>query len=374
MKRVFILAAIAAALLLSKDVRAGLWKRAGRVRIDSVSSLPGGLGLLPALPEDPENPITPAKYELGQKLFEDPRLSGDESLSCASCHAKEMGYAEGVPFSAGAEGKPMPRHTPTLLNSAYYRYINWDGRFANVSELVLSVMANPRNMNMQDESVLIARLESVPEYRVQFQEVFGGRPTRQRVALAIEAYVRRLTTPNSPFDHYAAGDQRALSEAQKRGLVLFVGKADCAMCHRGPNFSDDQFHALGIAGDDAGRFKVTSVEADRGTFRTPTLRNVEVTAPYMHDGSKPTLRAVIDFYNNGGGPQRPKSPLLRKLDLTEQEKSDLVAFLESLTGTVEKFESRTADPTPATSAPPPLPAPRRVRAASTATTSVRPGR
>jgi cytochrome c peroxidase len=341
-KAVFVLAAIAAAMLSSRDVRAGLWKRSGRVRIDSVSSLPGGLGRLPALPENPENPITPAKFRLGEQLFEDARLSGDENLSCASCHPREMGYADGVPFSEGAEGKPMPRHTPTLLNSAYSRYINWDGKFADVSQLVLAVMANPRNMNMQDEGVLVARLESVPEYREQFQEVFGGPPTKQRVALAIDAYVRRLTTPNSPFDRYAAGDPRALTDAQKRGLVLFVGKADCAMCHRGPNFADDQFHALGLTGDDAGRFKVTGVEADRYAFKTPTLRNVELTAPYMHDGSVSTLRGVIDFYNAGGGRQRPKSPLLRKLDLTEREKSDLVAFLESLTGTVEKLESRTA--------------------------------
>jgi len=341
-RRVFVLAAIAAALLVSKDVRAGLWKRAGRVRIDSVSSLPGGLGLLPALPEDPENPITPAKFALGRQLFEDTRLSGDESLSCSSCHLKELGYADGMPFSEGTGGTPMPRHTPTLLNSAYSRYINWDGKFANVPQLVLAVMANPRNMNMQDESVLIARLESVPEYRAQFRQVFDGPPTKQRVALAIDAYVRKLTTPNSPFDRYVAGDQRALTEAQKRGLVLFVGKADCAMCHRGPAFADDQFHALGITGNDAGRFKVTGVEADRYTFKTPTLRNVELTAPYMHDGSVSTLRGVIDLYNAGGGRQRPKSTLLRKLDLTEQEKSDLVAFLESLTGTVEKVEVKTA--------------------------------
>jgi cytochrome c peroxidase len=312
------------------------------VRIDSVSSLPGGLGLLPALPEDPANPITPAKFELGRELFEDTRLSGDESLSCSSCHLKELGYADGMPFSEGAEGKPMPRHTPTLLNAAYSRYINWDGKFANVPQLVLAVMANPRNMNMQDEGVLVARLEAVPEYRERFRELFGGPPTRQRVALAIDAYVRKLTTPNSPFDRYVAGDPRALTEAQKRGLVLFVGKADCAMCHRGPTFADDQFHALGVTGNDAGRFNVTGVEADRYTFKTPTLRNVELTAPYMHDGSVSTLRGVIDIYNAGGGPYRPKSSLLRKLDLTEQEKSDLVAFLESLTGTVEKLESRTA--------------------------------
>jgi cytochrome c peroxidase len=248
-----LLAAIAAALLSSNDVRGGLWRGAGRVRVDSVSSLPGGLGRLPALPDDPENPITSAKVELGRQLFEDARLSGDESMSCASCHPREMAYADATPLSEGAGGQPMPRHTPTLLNSAYYRYINWDGKFANIPQLVLGVLANPRNMNMQDESVLVARLESVPEYRAGFRDVFGGPPTKQLVALAIDAYVLRLTTPNSPFDRYAAGDRRALTDAQKRGLVLLVGKADCAMCHRGPNFADDQFHALGIPGADTGR-------------------------------------------------------------------------------------------------------------------------
>jgi len=337
--RVFVFAAIAAALLLSNDLSA--WGRS-RHPIDAVRPLPGGLGLLPAVPEDPENPITPAKVELGRQLFEDARLSGDESLACASCHPREMAYAEPVPFSEGAGGQPMPRHTPTLLNSAYYRYINWDGKFADVPQLILSVLANPKNMNMPDERVLVARLESVPEYRVKFHELFGGRPTKQRVALAIDAYIRRLTTPNSPFDRYVAGDIYALTDAQKRGLALFVGKAECAMCHRGPNFEDDQFHALGVGGDDPGRFKVTGVEADRNAFKTPTIRNVTLTAPYMHDGSLATLRDVVDFYNRGGGGNQPKSVLLRRLNLTEKEKGDLVAFLESLTGSVEKMEVKTA--------------------------------
>ena len=340
--RIFVLAAIAAALLFANDVRAGRSRPRARHPIDAIRPLPGGLGVLPAPPEDPDNPSTPAKFELGRQLFEDTRLSGDQSLSCASCHPREMGYAEGVPFSEGAEGKPMPRHTPTLLNSVYYRYINWDGKFGNVPQLVLAVLANPRNMNMQDEGVLVARLESVPAYRAQFREVFGGPPTSQRVALAIDAYVRKLTTPNSPFDRYAAGDKKALSNAQKRGLELFVGKAECTMCHRGPNFEDDQFHALGVKGDDSGRFKITGVEADRNAFKTPTIRNVALTAPYMHDGSLSTLREVIDFYDASGGQQQPKSVLLRKLHLTEKEKSDLVAFLQSLTGRVKKMESRTA--------------------------------
>jgi len=338
-KRIFVFAAMAAVLLSSNDVSAGSRKRH---RIDAMRPLPGGLGVLPAIPPNPENPITPAKFDLGKQLFEDARLSGDESLSCASCHPREMAYADAVRFSEGAGGAPMPRHTPTLLNAAYYRYINWDGKFANIPQLVLAVLANPRNMNMQDEDVLVARLESVPAYRAQFRELFGGGPTKQRVALAIDAYVRALTTPNSPFDRYAAGNTAALTDAQKHGLELFVGKAECAMCHRGPNFEDDQFHALGIGGDDAGRFKITGVEADRNAFKTPTLRNVALTAPYMHDGSLSTLREVTDFYNAGGGGRPPKSVLLRKLNLTDNEKSDLVAFLESLTGTVEKTPVHTA--------------------------------
>ena len=337
--RVFVVAAIAAVLVLSSEVSAGRWRQ---LPIDAIRTLPGGLGLLPAPPVDPENPVTSAKINLGKQLFDDTRLSGDESLSCASCHPKEMGYTEATRFSEGMEGQPMPRHTPTLLNAAYYRYINWDGKFTSTAQLVPAIMANPKNMNMQDEGVLAARLESVPEYRAQFREVFGGPPTKQRVAFALDAYVRSLTTPNSPFDRYVAGNRNALTDAQKRGLMLFVGKADCTMCHRGPNFADDQFHALGISGDDQGRFKVTGAEADRYAFKTPTLRNVGETAPYMHDGSVATLRDVIDFYNAGGGYQQPKSVLLRPLNLTEKEKSDLVAFLESLTGEVERKEGRGA--------------------------------
>ena len=340
--RTIILAALAAALFSSNDALAATSRRPARYPIDAIRPLPGGLGLLPAPPEDAENPSTPAKIELGRQLFEDTRLSGDESLSCASCHPREMGYAEAVPFSPGAEGKPMPRHTPTLLNAVYSRYINWDGKFANVVQLVPAILANPRNMNMQDEAVLVARLESVPAYRALFRELFGAPPTIQRVAQALDAYVRSLTTRNSPFDRYVAGDKKALTGPQKRGLMLFVGKADCTMCHRGPNFADDQFHALGVKGDDTGRFKITGVEADRNAFKTQTLRNVARTAPYMHDGSLSTLREVIDFYDAGGGEQRPKSALLRKLHLTKREKSDLVAFLESLTGEVEKTTSRTA--------------------------------
>jgi cytochrome c peroxidase len=337
--RTFVFATIVALMFVSNDMSARHSRRPSTYAIDAIRPLPGGLGLLPPPPENRENPSTWQKIELGRRLFEDPRLSGDESLSCASCHPREMGYTEAVPFSLGSDGKPMPRHTPTLLNAAYSRSLTWDGKFANIVEVVFAVLANPRNMNMQDDAVLVARVESVPAYRALFREAFGAAPTRLRVAQALEVYVRSLTTGNSAFDRYVAGDKKALNAAQKRGLMLFVGRAGCAMCHRGPNFADDQFHALGVNGDDPGRFGVTGEEADRNGFKTPTLRNVAQTAPYMHDGSLSTLRGVIDFYDAGGG-ERPKSPLLHKLHLTKLEKSDLVAFLESLTGHVERTASR----------------------------------
>ena len=301
----------------------------------ALSPLPGDLRALPAPPLDPRNPVTPAKVELGKQLFNDVRLSGDQSLSCASCHPREMAYTETVPFSAGAHGQPMGRNTPTLLNVAYYRHINWDGKFASIAQLIPAVMVNPRVMNLQDESVLVARLESVPAYRTSFRAVFGGPPTRERVVLAIDAYIRRLTTPNSPFDRYAAGDSTALTPAQQRGLALFAGKARCVLCHHGPNFEDDSFHSLGLATDDPGRFNITARESDRNAFKTPTIRNTTRTAPYMHDGSLATLRDVVDFFDAGGGAQQPKAIVLRPLHLTEAEKGDLVAFLETTTGRVE---------------------------------------
>ena len=163
--RVFVLATLAL-LLVS-------WKWSNRHPIDSIRPLPGGLGVLPAVPDDPENPSTPAKIKLGKQLFEDTRLSGDQSLACMSCHPREMAYTEAVPFSEGFQGNPMPRHTPTLLNAGYYRYINWDGKFTSTTQLVPAILANPRNMNLQDDAVLVSRLESVAEYRASFRKVFG---------------------------------------------------------------------------------------------------------------------------------------------------------------------------------------------------------
>jgi cytochrome c peroxidase len=301
--------------------------------IDAMKELPADLGALTALPDLSDNPATAAKIELGRRLFNDRRLSGDLRVSCATCHIPEKAFTDGRPFSAAAHGKRMPRHTPTVLNAAYYRSWNWDGKFTSIRQHTLATMGNPKNMNLQNESLLIARLELVPAYRTLFHDAFGAGPSRERVAQAIEVYQRTLTTPDSPFDRYARGDKSALTESQKRGLMLFTGKANCTECHYGTNFTDDSFHALGVGGEDPGRAGITGLDMDLKTFKTPTLRNVSLTAPYMHDGSVGTLRDVVDFYDAGGGSGRPKTPLLWKLNLSEREKSDLIAFLRSLTGT-----------------------------------------
>jgi cytochrome c peroxidase len=197
-------------------------------------------------------------------------------------------------------------------------------------------MKSTDEMNMIDEKELASRLNRVPRYRQLFASEFGAGPSFANVAEAISSYERTLTTGNSRFDRYARGDKSALTDAEKRGLLLFLGKAACSQCHLGPNFTDDKYYNIGLASHggqpDLGRFEVTKDPADRGGFRTPSLRNVALTAPYMHDGSMASLRDVVDFYDKGGDAAANKSERMFALQLTEPEKADLIAFLRSLSG------------------------------------------
>jgi cytochrome c peroxidase len=193
-------------------------------------------------------------------------------------------------------------------------------------------------MNMTGEE-LVTRLEGLPGYGEQFRTVFGGKPTFKNVAKALAAFERTLVTPDSRFDAYARGDKDALSGSEKRGLILFIGKAACAQCHNGGTFTDQRFHRIGVplggpGEKDLGRFAVTGNELDRGAFKTPTLRNVALTGPYMHNGTLKTLEDVVEFYDRGGDTVSGKSALIFKLELNRQQKADLVAFLRSLTGHV----------------------------------------
>jgi cytochrome c peroxidase len=304
--------------------------------LDELDRLPGDLGPLPPVEAPADNPQSPAKVDLGRLLYFDPRLSRDRSMSCATCHAPALGFADGRPRAIGFGGKVLDRHSPTVLNAAYYTAQFWDGRAATLEAQAEGPIEAAGEMNLPREE-LVRRLTAVPEYRRRFEEVFGTGPTLTNVGMAIAAFERTLVTPDSRFDAYARGDKGALTEREKRGLSLFIGKAACSQCHSGPNLSDSQFHVLGVprrAGqpDDVGRYAVTRDERDIRAFKTPTLRNVALTAPYMHDGSLPTLESVVAFYDRGGGAAPNRSRKLLRLRLTAAERRDLVAFMRALTG------------------------------------------
>jgi len=294
----------------------------------------GGLTLLPDVQDPPENPTTPAKVELGKRLFFDPRLSGDGKLACISCHVPGLGWADGRAKGSGFQGKELSRNVPSILNSAYYSGFFHDGRAASLEEQALGPLFNPDEMNATASQV-VATLSGIPEYRKRFQDAFGTEPSIEGVGKALAAFERTLVSKNSAFDRWVQGEDDALSPQAKRGLELFTGKADCTACHKGPNFSDDKFHNIGIPGSgttDKGRFDVTGDPDDLGAFKTPTLRNVALTAPYMHDGSIKTLREAVAHYEEVDLDFPNLDPLIDHWGLTEDEIDDIVVFLESLTG------------------------------------------
>ncbi len=304
--------------------------------LDEMKSLPGDLAALPAI--SPGGSDNKAEIELGTMLFFETRLSLDKSMSCASCHDPAKGFADGKALATGFAGKALKRHSPTILNTAFNTLQFWDGRSQSLEDQALGPLTNPDEMNMVNGELAVERLNKVPQYRELFQKAYGQGPTLKGIAKAISAFERTLITPDSPFDQYLKGDKNALAPAQKRGLLLFISKASCSQCHNGPNLTDNDFHNLGHnKSEDLGRYQVTKAEKDKAAFKTPTLRNISLTAPYMHQGSLKTLEEVVDYYNRGGGGSPNKSNLIVKLSLTNREKRDLVAFLKTLTGTVPQI-------------------------------------
>jgi cytochrome c peroxidase len=300
--------------------------------------LPGGLAALPPPPVPARNPQTTAKIELGRMLFHDTSFSRDRSLSCASCHDARKAYSDGRPTAVGIGQSSLPRRSPSLLNAAYNSSQFWDGRVRSLEEQAAAPVLALKEMGMPSRSASLARLRTVPEYRRRFRSVFGRDINFEDVQRAIAAFERTLVTPDSAFDRYARGDKQALTAQQKRGLILFVGRAACAECHNGPNFTDNKFHRLGLfpgqhAEADPGHYVVTKNPADRHAFKTPSLRSATLQTAYMHNGAIRTLPEVIDFYSRGGG-TGPKSALIFKLDLTSAQQQDLLAFLGSLAGQV----------------------------------------
>jgi cytochrome c peroxidase len=292
------------------------------------------------IPDD--NPTTPEKVALGKKFFWDKRWSASGTVSCVGCHPPEHGWSDPKPFSTNFAGKPTPRHAPTVVNRLFSDRQLWTGLRPTLEEQA------SKDANRTDESI-VKNLGAIPAYQQEFRKVFGKDLEPEGVGKAIAAYVRTILSGDSAYDRFQAGDKSALSPAAQRGLALYSGKARCAPCHAGFNFTDEGYHNIGVGMDkekpDLGRFTFTNQEADKGAFKTPTLRDVAKRGPYMHDASEQTLAQVVAFYNQGGVKNAWLSKEIQPLNLTGQEQADLVAFLESLTGKVA----------PEVSSPPELP-------------------
>jgi cytochrome c peroxidase len=281
-------------------------------------AIPLGLDLYMPVPDD--NPATEDKIEVGRRLFFDRRLSRDQSISCSSCHDPELAFSDGRPVAIGVFNRVGRRSAPALINRGYGRSFFWDGRAGTLEAQVLQPIqdSNEMDMTLAEASARV------------------GMPVDD-IARSLASFVRSILSGNSPFDRYATGQRDALTLQQQEGLVIFRGKGNCTACHVGPTFTDERFHNSGIAWrdgrlQDEGRFAVTGRSEDRGAFKTPTLREIARTAPYMHDGSIATLGEVVEFYDRGGNTNPSLDPELRPLRLTPFERLALVAFLESLNG------------------------------------------
>jgi cytochrome c peroxidase len=325
-----------------------------------------------------DNPLTRAKIELGRQLYFDPRLSADGSVSCADCHHPDNGYAKDTQFGVGIFGQTGNRNSPASYNRILSGAQFWDGRAASLEEQAIGPIANPIEMG-NTHDVCVQTVRKVEGYQLQFDQIFGDGVTIENIGKAIASFERVLVTGPSPYDFYEplrvmqtrfaedledlealkeddpdlyddymavleASQANPITESAKRGRELFFSdRAGCTACHAGANFADEQYHNLGVGMDtaepDLGRFVVTRQDKDRGAFKTPTVRNVALTAPYMHDGSQKTLEEVVEWYVKGGHPNPWLSDKVKKLDLTEQEKQDLVEFMKALTGAFPKMET-----------------------------------
>ena len=292
------------------------------------------------IPFPDDNPYSEAKAALGRTLFFDPRLSGTGSHACSTCHLPWISWGDGLPRAIGWGGKPLPLRSPTLLNVAWLSRFGWDGKFEDLESVAFTALLAPANMR-QTEPDLVAKLRRTPDYVVRFRAAFGSDGINRRaIELALATFQRTIVSGQAPFDRWIEGDDQAIPEAAKRGFDLFNGKANCAECHTGWNFTEGAFYDIGLAKDaEIGRGGAfpKSVKL-KHAFKVPTLRDVARRAPYMHDGSLADLDAVIAFYDSGGRDRPSRSDLIRPLGLTEREKADLRAFMETLTEVPGAFQ------------------------------------
>ena len=304
--------------------------------IQSLSSIEIPFGL-PDFHQPANNPITDEKIQLGRRLFFDKNLSNDRTVSCASCHDPDKSWSNGQRYGVGVAGKEGERNVPSLINVAYFRQLFWDGRAGSLEAQALFPLLSPEEMAMPSREAILRRLHADPEYEQLFAKAFSDGITITNLTFALACYQRTILAGNSPYDRYVAGDKEAMSAAAVRGLDVFLGRGKCSGCHVPPKFLDYSFYNLGVGMDseqpDLGRYHVFKMESAKGKFKTPTLRDIALTAPYMHDGSMETLMETVEIYDKGGIRNRYLSTEVRRpLRLTEQEKNDLVSFMiEGLT-------------------------------------------
>ncbi len=323
-----------------------------------------GLDVLPPVTMPDDNPLTTEKAELGKILFFDRRMSGNGFVSCATCHSANVGWGDGNALSLGYPGTLHWRNSQTIINTAYQAKLFWAGEKTSLESQAKSAWTGNIAGNL-DPIMAEETMRQIPEYVERFREVFGTEsPTFDDALRALAAFQATINSRNVPFDNYLRGNQNAMSDAALRGAGLFVGKARCIQCHGGPLFTDQSYHNTGVpqnpefesdplrqitlryqhrargvpeevyrsADRDLGLYYTTKQDADKGKFRTPPLREVGQTGPYMHNGVFETLSEVVEFYNDGGGPNPNLDPLVRPLGLRPDEVADVVAFLESITG------------------------------------------
>jgi cytochrome c peroxidase len=319
----------------------GLESKTGMLTVDG-HTVPD-IGLLPTtVPTPASNVNYAAKVSLGKQLYFDGRLSKNNAISCAFCHNPMTGFADPNQTSVGVGGQRGGRQSPTVYNTAFNLFQFWDGRAGSLEEQAIGPIHNPVEMAETHDNV-VPKIGKIKGYQELFQKVFGTGVSLQGIAEAIAAFERTIISTNSAFDKFVLGDPQAMSEDAQRGMAVFKGKGRCILCHNGSNFTDNHFHNTGVPQvgpmkEDLGRYEVTRRGADKGAFKTPTLRSITETAPYMHDGAFKTLEEVVDFYDKGGNANPNMDTRLKPLGLSPEEKTGLTAFLKALTGEPIPFE------------------------------------
>jgi len=280
-----------------------------------------------------DNALTEERAQLGKRLFYDPQLSRTNEISCSSCHRPEFAFSDPNPVSVGVDGRTGARNAPSIVNAAWGRTFFWDGRADTLEEQAGQPLENPLEMDFSLAEA-VARVAAEPSYDQAFQRAYGEAPSEATLQKALASFVRSVVSGNSPYDRHLRGDDGDFGEQRKRGEAVFLGeKAECFHCHPGGVLSNEGFFNNGtfMAGGDTGREQVTGRVGDIGKFKVPGLRNIAASAPYMHDGSLPTLEAVIEQYEAGGRGDVTTDPLIRPFTLTADERADLLAFLQSFT-------------------------------------------